>query len=498
MDMLSARFAKVLTPGTDYTGGSAFFHHQPSLIRTIPDNQIPSDENPIYEPPESLLEAIRVFFVGVATGLLRRTQEQGPQNRSMLVHPSMLTAQHAAFFQWVQTLKSSWCRQLESIDDADRADRISLEGDFRRAFTDLGTTQTNLPTFEEILQVLPQAIRRTIIYEINRRPSNPFPGIDDIDAFWKSSYSFILVGGQSLERGFTVEGLTVTYMPRGIGVGHADTIQQRARFYGYNLSYLGYCRVYLENDARDAYQVYIEHEDDLRRRLAEHSAAGRPLAEWRRLFFLDSNLKPTRDNVLDVDYTRGPEADRFYTPLPPLYSADDLQENRQLINCFIQGLQLMPDKGDARRTPAQKHMVASGVSLKNVLEKLLVPLRVNDPADSMIFLQILLQVQRYLESNPVATCTIYQMRPMRTDEKRSLDEGGRLQPYQGANSPTGYPGDLKIRDEGRITIQIHHIETVFQDTGSRVEVAKDVPVIGIVLPLDVARGMVVQNQGGPR
>ena len=68
----------------------------------------------------------------------------------------------------------------------------------------------------------------------------------DRNIHWRRNYSWILVGGQVLDRGFTVEGLTVTYMPRGPGVGNADTIQQRARFLGYKRSYLGYCRVFLE------------------------------------------------------------------------------------------------------------------------------------------------------------------------------------------------------------------------------------------------------------
>ena len=77
---------------------------------------------------------------------------------------------------------------------------------------------------------------------------------------WKD-YSYILVAGQALDRGFTVEGLTVSYMPRGTGVGNADTIQQRARWFGYKEDYLGYCRVYLSVEGEAAYQAYVEHED---------------------------------------------------------------------------------------------------------------------------------------------------------------------------------------------------------------------------------------------
>ena len=445
-----------------------------------------------------MLDAIRVFFVGVAAGIVHGPSSQGgSQNRSMLVHPSMLTAQHAAFFRWVQALKSSWSRLLDSNDETDQQDRDALISEFRRAHDDLAQTVPDIPDFSQVLQVLAQAVRRTVVYEINRRPSNQFKGIDDIDEFWRSNYSFILVGGQSLERGFTVEGLTTTYMPRGVGVGQADTVQQRARFYGYNRGHLGYCRVYLETAARDAYQVYIDHEDQLRRSLAEHAESGRPLNEWRRTFFLDASLKPTRDAVLDIDYTRGPSPNVPHEAMPPLYSPEDLEENRQLIRNFVTGLPFVPDEGDPRRTVAQQHEVVRDVPARSAFERLIVPLRIEEPADSWSYLQIRLQIQRYLESHPNALCTVYRMRPQATDFERTLTKDGNIETYQGANPGTGYRGDRAIFDRGQLTIQIYEYARVY----SRVEerrgnvLATNVPQIAIVLPPEIAVGMVAQSQG---
>ena len=494
MDISSARFVQVLTPGIDYTGGTQFFEHEPSLIRTIPNNEIPSNDNPINEPPESLLDAIRIFFIGVAAGSLRPSHQRGPQNRSMLVHPSMLTAQHAAFFQWVQSLKASWTRLLDRNNEADRQDKDALIADFRRAFNDVVQTEPDIPSFDQVLLVLAQAVRRTVVYEVNRRPSNPFPGIDDIDEFWRGNYSFILVGGQSLERGFTVEGLTTTYMPRGIGVGQADTVQQRARFYGYNRGHLGYCRVYLETAARDAYQVYIDHEDRLRGSLAKHAAAGRSLNEWRRTFFLDASLKPTRDAVLDIDYTRGPAPNVPHEAMPPLDSPEDLEENRHLIRNLITDLAFVPDDGDPRRTAAQRHEVVRDIPARAAFERLIVPLRIDDPVDSWAYLQIRLQIQRYLESHPNAICTVYRMRPQATEFERTLTAAdSKIEPYQGANAPTGYRGDRTIFDQGRLTIQVYEYSRVKDRRGN--VLATNVPQIAIVLPPEIAVGMVAQSQG---
>jgi hypothetical protein len=91
---------------------------------------------------------------------------------------------------------------------------------------------------------------RETSYEQVNATAGQTPRID-----WGQSYGWLLVGGQAMDRGITVEGLTVTYMPRGRGVNNADTIQQRARFFGYKRRYLGFCRVYLEQGAINALSV---------------------------------------------------------------------------------------------------------------------------------------------------------------------------------------------------------------------------------------------------
>ena len=117
-----------------------------------------------------------------------------------------------------------------------------------------------------------------------------------------------------MDRGFTVEGLTVTYMPRGPGVGNADTIQQRGRFFGYKRPYLGYCRTYLEQDVLSAFEEYVEHEEEMRRQLQQVRDSGSPLSDWKRAFVLSPALRPCRSNVIQYDYARGRYADAWFAP----------------------------------------------------------------------------------------------------------------------------------------------------------------------------------------
>ncbi len=161
IDVLSPNFAEVLTPGPTYTGGRAFFEGDVALARRIPDTEIPAANQPLHEPPESLLEAMRVFFLGVAVGILGG--EQG--NRSMMVHPSKRTMPHGDYFQWVRGTQKVWDGILAAGER--EGDYRDLMEDFRRAYADLSGTVPDVPAFEELAPYLRRAIRRTVVTEVN-------------------------------------------------------------------------------------------------------------------------------------------------------------------------------------------------------------------------------------------------------------------------------------------------------------------------------------------
>ncbi len=91
---------------------------------------------------------------------------------------------------------------------------------------------TDVSYAEDIVPILFEAMEETAVTELNTREKSRIVPVD-----WAGEYSWILIGGIGLDRGFTVEGLTVSYMPRSTGVGNADNIQQRARFFGYKINF---------------------------------------------------------------------------------------------------------------------------------------------------------------------------------------------------------------------------------------------------------------------
>ena len=485
IDVLSPDFSIVLDPGPDYVGGRDFFSDQATYIADIPPDEIRTAENAVLEPPESLLRALRLFFVGVASGEIR--QDGRLPNRSMMVHPARETVSHVQYHTWVQAVRNLWMDTL-SLPEND-PDRQQLLGEFREAHADLAHTVNDLETFDKIAGHLLRAIRRTDVRLVNSLADA------DRNIHWRRNYSWILVGGQVLDRGFTVEGLTVTYMPRGPGVGNADTIQQRARFLGYKRLYLGYCRVFLEPSVVHLYRSYVRHEEDMRARLIAHIDSGRPLSEFRRVFLLDRAFRPTRQSVIDIDYTRPTFRSGWCVPSKP-HDAD-VAANRDIVEAFVErnAATFVPDEGHPERQNHQRHLVARGVPLSVVYDELLTRLEVNIE-DSQTWTLALILIDRYVAENQHgACCTVYRMRP--TAATRRLVRDGRIvKLFQGAypvDTRDVYPGDRELR-AAPVTVQLH---TVTLRAGRQADspiVAEEVKFATIWMAPQVLQDLIVQPQ----
>src|SRR5262249_27698648 len=152
------------------------------------NDEIPDPDHPLREPPDTLQDAMRAFFVGVAVGLVK---DETRGNRSMLVHPSLATAGHKQYLHWVTQIKDKWLDILGLLErDSDRQDVIE---DFQAAYDDLSTTVHDLPPFKDVSRRLKSAITRTMVTEVNATRGRT-PSIN-----WRSAYAHILVGGQAMD-----------------------------------------------------------------------------------------------------------------------------------------------------------------------------------------------------------------------------------------------------------------------------------------------------------
>jgi hypothetical protein len=487
VDVLSPVFAEILTPGTGYVGGVDFFVTHPFLVRDIPPADIPTTANPLNAPPPSLLEAMRLFFIASASGYATGNPDD---NCSFMVHPSQRTDPHQQFFTWVSQVRNEWLAVLD-LPEGDQ-DRQELIARLRDAYQDLGRTCEVLPTWETVLRHLRLALSQTEIREVNARGRRT-PKIN-----WGEAYSWILVGGQAMDRGFTVRGLTTTYMPRTVGLGNADTVQQRARFFGYKRPYLGMCRVFVGQDVRQAFHTYVEHEQDVRGQLARFSESGSPLSEWRRDFFLSRQLRPTRDNVIDIAYRRQRFGNDWVYPDAPHETTEAVAINRALFNEFRSSHEFSLYSGLDNRRDSYRNLIAINTTLRDIHETLLTRYRVTRIEDSRQLGALLRLIQLHLLHVGDEQCTVILMGEGHS-RRRDYAEGRISELFQGqqyAQGPNGrvttYPGDRHVREEAGLTLQLGYLS--FGPRNGPL-IAENIPHFAAWVPAAMARDSLWQPQG---
>lgn len=362
-DTLNPTYAKVIDPGPAYVGGIDFFQkNSRDIVVELDSADICDPKNLPEEAPESLQEAFRLFVLGAAASDASLSEA----NRSMLVQVSQSTGPHSVYADWLNGLKETW---LEILEDNDGESSAVLIDEFRESYKSLSKTVPDLEDFDILLEWLPETLSSVRIATVNSQVPK--------DVNWRQSQYWVLVGGMKLDRGYTVEGLTVTYMPRVLS-DNADVLQQRARFFGYKRHYLGFCRVFIPKQTIRAFTDYVADEEFLRSSLVEHS--GQPLSAWRRDFLMAPNLRQlTRPNVVGRKMKRLSVNEGWVSAKRMDLSSEGVRQNlglfRQLIDYATEthGMSLLTDVADVvdRRKVTAPTTVAMGVSSEDIRDFLL-------------------------------------------------------------------------------------------------------------------------------
>jgi hypothetical protein len=230
-----------------------------------------------------LRQATANYLLGAAL-LLLHEPDSAPV--SMLVHPTHRVAIHDRVALLLRREFRSIQERLETSTTI-----VDLPEPFQSQLADLIQHGVEPVDETELLNELRTIVRLAHISVVNSAAEQ-----DSIS--WAASPAHVLVGGNKLDRGFTVEGLTVTYLSRSTTT-QADTLAQRARAFGYRRDYLPYCRFFASRSTVDAFAASALTEDAMRLDLKEWVDDGQPLAGWANHvgFILGDNLIPTRRSV---------------------------------------------------------------------------------------------------------------------------------------------------------------------------------------------------------
>ena len=445
LDSLHPGYTELVEPGSAYCGGSVFFgSEQNDFVRIVPQEEVEAGSAAI---TPSLEIALATFMVGAGIRRLR-AERHGTTTPpyAMLIHASQLQQSHSELFQAVRGLIEEWKNSL-ALRQGDPALQ-GLEAKFRAAYDDFVTTANEIPSWEEVFsRVRDSEIRYIDLRIINASKQNVSPSV--------SPYVFeniIVVGGEKLGRGITIPGLAISYLVRETATMQADTLEQRARWFGYRQDYLDLCRVFLTSTLRDVFHHLTEFEDDLWERLRRNQQQGLPFDKWEPMLKLNmEGLLATRPNVVNVK-TFDPQG--WNTETKPSTNVEDANYNVDLVKTFLNN-----HSGSTKAYGRVSHKIIEGCSINDLVELLTKVHYTSSNWDLGYYVEYLMRLNEggRLSNMDIIFMNGGESRDRTAQADGSIPIGYLMQGHSDnipRNDPNFYPGDENIHG-GNPQFQVH-------------------------------------------
>ena len=223
--------------------------------------------------PDSLIEAINQFVLARAIRILRG---QADQHCSMLINVSRFVAVQ----KQVHSLVDSHVRDLQNSvqlnyrlapEVADQQGAILfLRQTFERHYQDCKCD------WEQVRGYLQSASENIAVLLVNVTSEDQLDYADYERA--GTARTVIAIGGFSLSRGLTLEGLCVSYLYRNTQM--YDTLMQMGRWFGYRPGYEDLCRIYLADEANSWYTFVARATREVHAQVQRMANEGRTPAEF--------------------------------------------------------------------------------------------------------------------------------------------------------------------------------------------------------------------------
>jgi len=274
-DLFPRHFIVSLDAPTNYVGPGRIFMPDGDLrhtLRPINDHHLslPERHKITHEPPalpESLYEAVRCFVLSRAVRIVRGHEAA---HSSMLVNVSRFNSVQSKVTglinDFLNTLRTA-CQghALLPLAEALRDPQIrSLHSLWNEKYQFHIREQ-----WHDVQRLLARAIGPIEVRTINSKSADRL----DYRKYKERGLHVIAVGGLTLSRGFTLEGLTISYFLRNSIM--YDTLLQMGRWFGYRDGYEDSCRIYMTKDAISWYEHICEATEELRDEFRQMERAGR-------------------------------------------------------------------------------------------------------------------------------------------------------------------------------------------------------------------------------
>lgn len=232
------------------------------FIRSVPLNELDelrpkgSSTRHDFQPEvtESLGNALRYFLLSTAA---RRVRMRGNRHATALVHTSQHVDVHERMAAVIQAYLRSVAHRLATRDVSliDDMEQLWITECERVPSSDFGLETV---PWEDVLAVLlVVAESAEVITDNSRTPKDERLNFDDANP-----RVIVAVGGNTLSRGLTLEGLAVSFFVRTASA--YDTLLQMGRWFGYRNGYADLTRIWLTNEMREWFHHLATVEQEIR------------------------------------------------------------------------------------------------------------------------------------------------------------------------------------------------------------------------------------------
>lgn len=264
-DLFPKDFIFTLEAPSNYLGATQFFlndkgepNYNSSLVEFINDNNetIPLKKPKdfvITELPESLVGAIYEYLVSI---VIKGVRPVSNKHTSMLINVSHKTQEQKDVLHLISQEYEEIRRAVKYLGAKSQSERMEnnhLKGLYNKylAYSD----ECDVNRFFTQLQAVIESVKVRVI----NSESNDKLDYDN----YENGLNVIAIGGYSLSRGFTLEGLTISYLIRNTAM--ADTLLQMGRWFGYRDQYSDLCRLYIPDASFEWYAFIAQSIEELRK-----------------------------------------------------------------------------------------------------------------------------------------------------------------------------------------------------------------------------------------
>jgi hypothetical protein len=213
------------------------------VIRDIPNSDVdlvkpPKKRTITWKPTltESLKDSVRWFLIATA---VRRIREHDLAWSSMMIHTSPNVQPHEDMKKIIEELLNSWS-QDRSLLKQESLLQLTSEVGRSSEFIEPDLSEMLADRSAEFFEALEGTLQDTKVLVDN------YASLDRLD-YSLDPFPVIVVGGNTLSRGLTLEGLVSTFFLRTSSA--YDSLLQMGRWFGYRKGYEDLQRIWLANEA---------------------------------------------------------------------------------------------------------------------------------------------------------------------------------------------------------------------------------------------------------